>query len=139
MIRMTRLSVKLVMMWLLLGPPALCRAGVLVQCCHLDSIQTLDPGEPVASPCCVDEDTDSGVSDPAPDPMPRRCGTCAGVCASVAKPSDDSNSTTLAAFLVLPASVVTVTPITRVTSRDMSRSSWLTSLPFPPSDLPLLI
>lgn len=137
MTRMIRLAVKLVMVWLLLGPPALCRAGVLVQCCDHESEGTPDPSDSVASPCCADEGSDSGSSDSAPDSTPRRCGTCAGVCASVAKPTDDSNSTTLAAFLVPPTNVVTVAAITRVT--NMSRLSWLTSLPFPPSDLPLLI
>jgi len=135
---MTRATVKLLMMWLLVGPPALCRAGVLVECCDHESEETAASAT-VESPCCGDADTGCGSEEPAPDPMPRRCGSCADMCAAVVKPSGDSNSTTFAVLLVLPVNVVSKAPLAPDTGQHFSPSCQRPSPPYPPSDLPLLI
>ncbi len=139
MFLMTRTAVKLLMAWLLVGPPALCRAGMLVECCERGSAETADPSATVESPCCRDGDAGCDSRQPAPDPTPRRCGTCASACVTVAKPSDDSNYTTFAVLLVLPVDVVLETPLAPDTSRHLSCSCRRSTRPYPPSDLPLLI
>jgi len=136
---MTQATVRLLMVWLLVGPSALCRAGVLVECCDHESAETADSFATVESSCCKDGNAGIDSGQPAPDPAPRKCGACASVCTSAAKPSDDSNSTALMVLLVLPAHVVSEAQIVLKTSRHVFRSCRQPNLPYPHSDLPLLI
>ena len=136
---MARSAVNLLMMWLLLGPPALCRAGVLVECCDHGSTETPEPEAAAESPCCggVNAGGDSGK--PAPNPLPRKCGICSGVCTAVVKPSDDSTANSLVNLMVLPAYVFSETLPTSGTILYDSLLCLGQSRPYPPSDLPLLI
>ena len=139
MTSMTGATVKLLMVWLLVGPPALCRAGVLVECCDHESTETANSSASVSSPCCGDADANGDSERPTSDPMPRKCGTCAGVCATVVKPPDDFGSDTFVALLVLPLEVVSEAPFAPGASDHVSSLCRIPSLPYPPSDLPLLI
>lgn len=136
---MARGALKLLMAWLLAGPPALCRAGVLVECCDHASTKTANSSAHVSAPCCGDCGTNSKSEKPAPDPVPRQCGTCAGVCATVVKPVDDANPTTFAVFLAIPAHVASDGQPATDTGYLDPHSYRIANLPYPPSDLPLLI
>ncbi len=139
MMLMARSAVNLVMMWLLLGPPVLCRAGVLVECCDHESTESPEPDAVVESSCCGGVDAGGDSGQPAPKPIPRKCGACSGVCATVVKPSDDSTANSLVNLLVLHAYVVSETPLAPGTILHVSFSCRGPSPPYPPSDLPLLI
>lgn len=139
MILMSRLSVRVWMAWLLIGPPALCRAGVLVDCCAHESTQSTAPTETVESPCCEKHESEEDAALLTPERIPRKCGDCAGVCNSVAKPSDDTGLNTLAVSPVAVVPVASEAPMPVQGNLDPHRTPIHTGPPYPPSDLPLLI
>lgn len=135
---MFKLAVKMLMMWLLVGPPALCRAGVLIECCDHEPLGDLRIVEATKPPCCDNENPTGNEDRPDPESGSRKCGTCAGVCATVAKPSDGLDVTTLAdVVLPIPSAIASTRP--HHASQTLAGSPQSASLPFPPSDLPLLI
>jgi len=134
---MIRGAVYLLMVWLMAGPPALCRAGVLDECCDQRSADW--PAATVESGCCADGDGGCGADQRAPEPIPRKCGTCAGVCTSLVKPSEDSNTVSLAEAAFIPVHIDPEPLIAEHTSRIFLRSCRQPALPYPHSDVPLLI
>lgn len=159
--RMLRAVVKLWMVCALMGPPALCRIGVLVQCCENGPAEARAASS--AASCC--DDRASNLALPAvaakknsrqDDPIPRKCGACAAVCSSVAKPNDDDERAGFAggASHTWPFSLHRVgsqsPPVYWLaghgsTIHDFDHSWHPPNLPFPPpagwfaSDFPLLI
>jgi len=130
-------SGKLLMAWLLVGPPALCRAELLVQCCAHDPAES---SPTAAIPSCCDEDHHGESERESPTPRaPRECGDCAGVCNGVAKPSDDSTDAYLVDWAVLSDDAGEESPPPQRTGHDFARLRLLRMAPFPPSDVPLLI
>ena len=73
-----------------------------------------------------------------PDPAPKSCGTCAAVCSSPAKPAEEPNLPTPAAVLLTSLSVASELLPTQA-SHDSACSCNQRKLPFPSSDVPLLI
>ena len=133
---MSRKSINLLMVWLLVGSPPLCRAGVFVDCCAHEPKKT--GSESIAKPTCCEvagHDTDSAVPDS--DELPRNCASCAGVCKHVAKPSDDSSKLQLTPLHFSVFELV-VAPAYSV-GYALACSCLLPAMPFPASDLPLLI
>lgn len=124
---------------LLVGPPVLCRAGVLVGCCDHDSTGLIEAGASALSPCCAGCDTPGEPPQPLPDRAPRKCGTCAGVCGTLVKPSDDSNAMMFATWMVMTIQTFCETTLASGSYIQARPIYQLASLPFPPSDLPLLI
>lgn len=134
---MLRNAFKLLMVWLIVGPPALCRAGVLVECCEHETAQPVPAVS--ASPCCGGCDSGETPEPATPEPAPRECGTCAGVCAVAAKPADELPPVT---FLVIVIDRVRFShdPAHPARSgRSFSRDVCASAHPYPSSDLPLLI
>ena len=124
--------------WSLIGAPMLCRAGVLVRCCA-PSIKYQVPAEngDCEKGCCSYPNGEA----PVQDGDERECGSCVALCKAVAKPIDDDP---LAGRAGLPTPTI-------VPSVDASASVMLMwalaidrppdklRLPFPSSDIPLLI
>ena len=135
---MSKLAVKMLMMWLLVGPPALCRAGVLIECCDHEPLRDLRIVATTEPPCCDNENPTSSEDLPDSESGSRTCGACAGVCATVAKPSDGLDVTTLA-DVALPIPGVIAPTRAHHASQILAGSPLSPYLPFPPSDLPLLI
>ncbi|MGD2110340.1 MAG: hypothetical protein PVI86_13245 [Phycisphaerae bacterium] len=136
---MSQTVVKQMMMLLLVGPPVLCRAGVLVECCEHE--QAEPAADATRSSCCdCDEDhgSNTGGRPPARE-APRKCGGCVAVCFGVTKPSDDSASAILVGWALLHLCVASESPLPQQTIRHCDGPRHLQNLPFPPSDIPLLV
>ena len=136
MVTMTELALKLIMVWLLVGPPALCRGGVLEECCAHDEARVVTAVVADQPPCCKGSSKCSSKR-PAEPPAPRKCGTCAGVCATVVKPSDDTVTDTVLMLMPVYLDGVSIDP-------SILRSQDLTDgrppeLRVPMGELPLLI
>ena len=137
---MMRGLLKLAMVWLLVAPPALCRAGVLADCCEDQQTETSTAA--VKHPCC--RESTGGCKEEqssphrVPDPAPKSCGTCAAVCSSPAKPAEEPILPTPAAVLLTSLSVASELLPTQA-SHDSACSCNQRKLPFPSSDVPLLI
>lgn len=135
---MIRGVVRLLMAWLLVGSPVLCKAGVLVACCDHQSVLTSDYWSSESS-CCNDAENGFNGEPCAPDSPPRECGACAGVCGGAVKPSDESKAASLPAQSVC-AVAIGIVPTISLNPRPFSfHSLRVPRLPFPRSDLPLLI
>ena len=134
---MARVLVNLSMVWFLAGPPALCRGGMLVQCCEHEPAES----SAVASrSSCCDKDHSGGTErQPTSPQAPRKCGNCVTVCFGVTKPSDDSIDPILVGWAFLPLFVGQDSTPPRCTIRNFERPMFPHKLPFPPSDVPLLI
>src|SRR5688572_18367344 len=120
--------------WALLVAPGLCRFGLLQACCV--PVPSHDEAAAATDDCCKKEHA------PAPEkPKPRDCGSCAHVCdAAVQAPADD-HPIDLAQALLFPAvhDTAAQTPLSPyVLGLDGAVVSKV-ELPFPQSDLPLLI
>ena len=124
--------------------PALCRAGVLVECC----VPTHHAKE--ESHGCPDECPD-GCPDGFPDECPdgtgssdeRGCSSCADVCNSVFLPTDKLGGgdveITLAPAVHMTDAFTGELPSLHYASRDIFYQWPHENLPFPTSDRPLLI
>ncbi len=139
-----RILVLLVAVWGLVGMPAFCRAGVLVECCVLmhraeeeshgcpDECPNDCPGE-LPNKC----PGDTGSSDE------RGCSSCADICRSVflptGKPGCGDAETTLAPVVPTTEALTSELPLLRYASRDVFYQWPHENLPFPTSDRPLLI
>ena len=139
-----RILALLATIWGLVGMPALCRAGVLVDCCVL----THHAGE--ESRGCPDE-CPSGCPDESPDKCPddtessdeRDCSSCADICNSVCLPTGKQGSAdmeiTLAPVVATTGALAGGLPSVRYASPDAFTQRPRENLPFPTSDRPLLL
>ena len=125
--------------FLQVGPPVLCRAGVLVECCDHEPRKLSLPAATEPSLCCGDGDVGGDPQQPSTDPVQRKCGTCAGVCTTVIKPSDDSQAMNFVVLSLLPAQIVSEASLATGAMYPSSHAARTPILPYPPSDLPLLI
>ncbi len=123
-------------LWALIVAPSLCRAGLLTACCFPGE----RPTEMQASgdECCKHTEP---LSTPAPSPEPRRCDSCAHICDATVKAPDDSGrfdgcQLITVSYEALPAQSPT---LGTWASSAASVAVLDTNLPFPPSDVPLLI
>lgn len=130
------------MVFLLVGPPALCRAGVLVACCDRDPVHESDRSQ--SANCCPGDDEcrlqspcDEAPSEPTSDH--RTCDRCAGVCAGVARLSDDISADLPCDFL--PLMSLGMSDLTSASKPLVTHPILLQvpRIPFPASDVPLLI
>lgn len=132
----TRL-VTIMMVWLLAGPPALCRGGMLVQCCDHVPAQSADV---VGRSGCCDEHRST---DPEPQPpsrsAPLRCGSCAAVCSGATKLPDEAIGPVLSGWAFLPLVVYVESLCSQHAVRSLERSPGALNLPYPWSELPLRI
>ncbi len=138
---------RLLMIFLIAGPPALCRAGLLVRCCESPEAEVV--AEEAPSSCCksgcgtgkqaAKPQAESNESKRPASESPRKCSDCAAVCAGVFKPSETppSLTPTSPAMYERIGDLDTVEP-QPVLSFDDLAFGWL-SIPYPASDLPLQI
>ncbi len=136
MTEMSRVVVNSLMVWLLVAPPVLCRAGVLVECCDDGPAEVATVA--TDSPCCGDAAAGCGDGESAPQPGPRKCGSCATICSSPAKPADEANVPTLVAAAAPLLHARSESP-SAAHNQNPDRSRSRGELPFPPTDIPLLI
>ncbi len=136
---MSGTMVKSLTIWLLVGPPLLCRGGVLVDCCDHPPVES-PPA--VMMPSCCDSSSCCPTSDQSAPPQeeqsPRKCRDCTAICASKAKVSDDITLVDFADVVVAALGVDSQlgTPSLAVFPK---RAEVPRRLPFPASDVPLLI
>ena len=123
---------SLMAFWALVAAPNLCRAGVLVACC--DHAPKREASQEVSDGCC-----DEGES--ANLPQNRDCGSCVIVCDTIAKPPDGGQQ----AGMELPAAVADMVCFC-IEPSDLQAPAFRAALPvsgidlpFPHSDIPLLI
>lgn len=156
-------AARLLMIFLIAGPPALCRAGMLVRCCESQAAQPLT-AQPltdtqltgkVQATCCKSEcrsgkpvgptQIESINSElptqevPVEQEVPRNCEDCAAVCAGAFKPSDGSHSLVPTS----PASSECICVFDATTMQSISPAGELAnkrpSIPYPASDIPLRV
>ncbi len=124
---------SMITLWALVGAPNLCRAGVLVGCCQHAPERDMAP---VAAVGWCNE------GEPKNLPENRECGSCANVCNTIAKPPDGGDQAAMefpAAAIVSVVSVSVETLALRDPAPRIDLSVSRIDLPFPPSDVPLLI
>lgn len=124
--------------WSLMGAPMLCRAGVLVRCCA-PSIKDQGPVENTdcENGCCSRPNGEA----PVQDGDERECDSCVALCKAVAKPIDDDplpGRAGLATPTIVP-SLDTAAPSILMWALAIDRPPDKLRLPFPSSDIPLLI
>ena len=91
------------------------------------------------SSCCESDCCESDAPATPESPPTRSCGTCADVCAGVFKPGDDVNAP-ISLLSMLPAIDAAPTSIhLRHSVVEVDSTSLPDKLPFPLSDVPLLI
>lgn len=123
-------------LWSLIVAPNLCRAGLLTSCCTPGkSVQEVS----VASDgCCGEKHTP--VDSPSKS-EPRECDSCAQVCDVVVKAPEDAPKLdccqTLVVFYEVPQTA-SEAPAVRFLLSDPEKADE-SNLPFPRSDVPLLI
>lgn len=130
--------------WALVGAPSLCQAGVLVECCvpahHADEESHGCPDDcpnkcPDRSPEQTPVDTDTSNE--------RDCSTCADVCKSMSlapvKIAGEDLANTSGPVVATTAALTDGCPSSLDASLDESKRQPRQKLPFPTSDLPLLI
>jgi len=125
------------MIWLLAGPPVLCRAGALVNCCEGRPAESA-AAEESRSACC---DEDSGCTDPhSPShQLPRKCGMCVTICSGPTKPTEVSVSPIMADAALPYVFAGPDTSPGRRSVYDFGPIKLLHRLPYPLSDVPLRI
>ena len=123
---------SLMTLWALVAAPNLCRAGVLVACCQHAPERDIAPTAAVG---CCDE------GEPKNLPENRNCGSCAGVCDTIAKPPDGGDQPDMEqpTAVVVNVIYVCVEPLMQGTASRVDLTVSGVRLPFPPSDVPLLI
>jgi hypothetical protein len=125
------------MVCLVAGPPNLCRAGVVVECCEHEQ-----PESPVATGdtlCCNDHRGSCDDQQPPAREKPRQCGTCADICANITKPSEGLNYPAFAGCLLVPNLLISYSLTLQPTVCHLEPTKFLQKLPFHTSDVPLLI
>ncbi len=130
--------------WGLVGTPALCRAGVLGECC----VPTHHAEE--ESHGCPDE-CPNGCPDEFPDKCPddtgssddRDCSSCADICNSVSltagKADSENVELTLVPLVPMTAALASGLATVRYAWPDAFNGRLGENLPFPVSDRPLLL
>jgi len=115
----TRMLATLIVSWGLIGVPALCHGGMLVECCE---------------DACPDEDGPS---------QPRECSSCIALCNATVSPSNQNGGPDVEPNV--PVAGVAVAPI--MIRREILHErnpAWLAqrprrNLPYPVPDRPLLV
>ena len=134
-------SVRLIMICLLVGPPALCKAGVLTSCCERGSHEVTSCADD--SPCCdgydwiADKGNDQGS--PGQDSKHRSCGQCADVCAGPAKTCDEARVESPFQLILHFSDYLEFASSGSFFKYSRANPSQMPKLPFPASDVPLLI
>jgi len=139
-----RFVALLVTHWALIAVPALCRAGLLVDCCAAVDTQKRDSAAcPSGCPnrCSTDEPSPSPVDQQRPEG--RDCSACAEACNSVAVVADRTGGADLPTDLMPTAWADLVrddgpAPALHVRARVPDHQTRI-ALPFPISDRPLLL
>ena len=137
---MLRFLLILTVTWSLVAAPALCRAGILDECCEHQ------PAPPLSGEKATCGGAGCGCTDESPRPQPqqpeeRQCSWCAGVCRTQIKPSDEGGNT-LQFQHALPVAVDTPSDmglLGRASRCFAGGAAERHRIPFPPSDVPLLI
>jgi hypothetical protein len=134
---MSRFILTLTMAWSVVAAPTLCRAGVLVSCCDHD----VDPATANATADCTPTDGCCPNPEPVNAPADRGCSACVSACQAVAKPSDELNPT----FDLHAITVAVDSASSPMADAAFAGFTWSVDrsdppgLPFPRSDIPLLI
>jgi len=122
--------------------PTLCRAEILSGCCNSSrSYSYCEDGIEGSVAPCADDDCGEHA-DPCRSTPLKECGACAGVCVGVVKPVDHGEATTLVAQVSwLISDFATMADFSPQSSLDCLQDSCAERfhLPFPTSDIPLLI
>jgi hypothetical protein len=118
---------SLVTLWALVAAPNLCRAGLLVACCH----EAGEARPTVTDDCCAPQGS------PAL-PVDRECDSCVGVCDTVAKPPDGADDAQPVVTMAVDIGAAT-TPYNAAFARASRGRAPQPRIPFPPSDVPLRI
>lgn len=123
-------------LWALIVAPSLCRAGLLTACCFPSD--RLAETQASSDECC--KHTEPGNA-PAPKPEPRTCDSCAHVCDATVKAPDDSGKLNCYQLMFVSHVALPAESPTLDTWALSAASSVVfeTNLPFPRSDIPLLI
>ncbi len=138
-----RILALIVVAWSFVGMPALCRAGILVECCALGlpHEKSHDAPEKCPGDCPCDNRDES--PDDRESSEPRDCDSCTESCNVVSLYSKQSDSDD---FAEMPVLVITVTrgPCDAILShphhsRNRNTTQIDEHLPIPASDRPLLI
>ena len=139
-----RILTLLVAIWGLVGLPSLCRAGVLVECCvPAHHTEKESPRCPDGCPNkCPNESPDKGP-DSTGSSGERDCSSCVGVCnwMSLApqKLAAEDFETTSTPVVATTLALTGGFPSGPSGSPDVFKPRPRGNLPFPTSDLPLLI
>ncbi len=138
---------RLLMIFLIAGPPTLCRAGLLVRCC--ESAPDSQLADEASSSCCESgcrngeqsskRQVKSKDSKRHEREVPRKCSDCAAVCAGAFKPSDALPSLTPTSPAMSECVVVFDAIETQLVWGADNLPHWRLSIPYPASDLPLRI
>jgi len=133
---MTQKLVSIVSLWALIVAPGLCRAGLLTACCTPN--ERAVESQATADNCC--RRTESRPTQ-APAPEPRRCESCVCRYDATVKAPDASGKSGCSFFVPVdceatPTGILTLGPFALRTS---STAAFPANLPFPRSDIPLLI
>lgn len=123
-------------LWALMVAPNLCRAGLLTACCFPSDRPT--QARASGDDCCNHTEPQSA---PTPKPEPRKCDSCAQVCDATVKTPDDSGRLSSCLFISADHEAPsTEIPILGEWTRSVAAGVvFETDLPFPRSDIPLLI
>jgi hypothetical protein len=138
MFEMSRTLLTVVAVWSLVASPGLCRGGWLTACCEHETTIGFSAGEGG----CEDPDCRCPVKEQPKEPTNgRHCAPCAAVCAGLFKPGDDTSVMIdggMPAQAIVPAYADL---IRHASARRVLESSpgGRQRLPFPRSDIPLLI
>ena len=139
-----RILALVAVVWSFVGMPALCRAGILVECCTLGipgHAKSHDAPDECTDdcPCDTREETPDGTE----SSHPRDCDSCAESCDVVSTHSKQTDDEDFAVLLVAEIAVAQVPCDAFLTHQHHSRSPNTIQLneniPIPPSDRPLLI
>ena len=139
-----RILALLVAVWGLVGMPALCRAGVLVECCVPTHHADEDPdGCPDECPNGCPDEFPGKCPDDTDSPDERDCSSCADICNSISLPTGRPGCED-AEITLVPVVPTTEAPASGLLSVPYASPDVLSrwpheNLPFPISDRPLLI
>ena len=135
-----RILALLTAVWGLVGMPALCRAGVLLDCCA-PTHEAEETSQDCPDECpksCPDEYPDDTKSCDERD-----CSSCADICNSVfltsGKMGSEDAEITCVPAIPTPATLADGLPSARSASHDAFNRWPRKNLPFPISDRPLLL
>ena len=144
MFAMLRAFLTVTAVWSLVASPVLCRGGWLRACCEHETTMgdSADAGRAMSRGGCEDPDCGCPVEERPKEPVDdRECAPCAAVCAGLFKPGDDTSVILDGSEAALATGTVHDDLIQQASVRWMLAFSHTgrQRLPFPRSDIPLLI